>query len=161
MFASFKTVISDLVAEVGRRNRLGDDDHHIAIAALLIRAASVDSDMSEARRNKLYIVLKSYFGSDDTATAELIEKGTKAALDAVDLYHFTRQINLVASNEMHRRIIQMMWEVIYANGSASPLENNIVWRTADLLGVPSRQRVELQHRIAEASPACREPQMST
>jgi uncharacterized tellurite resistance protein B-like protein len=92
--------------------------------------------------------LKAYFGSDDVATTELMAEGAKAARQAVDLYHFTRTINLLVNDEGRRRIIRMMWEVIYADGSASPLESNIVWRAADLLGISSRQRIELRQYIA-------------
>ena len=48
-----------------------------ATAALLIRAATIDDTMSDARRDKLRAVLKSHFSLNDTATAELIEKGLK------------------------------------------------------------------------------------
>jgi uncharacterized tellurite resistance protein B-like protein len=153
-----KTLISDIVGAPTRRDRLADDDCRIATAALLIRAANVDGEMSDARRNKLHTILKSYFGCDEAATVELIEEAAKAARDAVDLYHFTSRISFFVNEEKRHRIIQMMWEVIYADGSVSPLENNIVWRTAGLLGVPSRQRVELRHRMAaeRASSVCRE-----
>jgi uncharacterized tellurite resistance protein B-like protein len=42
----------------------------------------------------------------------------------------------------------MMGEVIYAEGSVNEFEENIIWRAADLLGVSSRQRVELRQQIA-------------
>jgi uncharacterized tellurite resistance protein B-like protein len=49
----------------------------------------------------------------------------------------------------------MMSEVVYADGNVSASESNIVWRSADLLGVSSRQRIELRQRIAagRAAPA--------
>jgi uncharacterized tellurite resistance protein B-like protein len=58
-------------------------------------------------------------------------------------------------DEGRRRIVQMMWEVIYADGNVSASESNIVWRSADLLGISSRQRIELRQRIAagRAAPA--------
>jgi uncharacterized tellurite resistance protein B-like protein len=92
--------------------------------------------------------LKSCFACDDAATVELIEKATSAASAAVDLYQFTAQINRHTDEDRRTRIVAMMWEVLFADGSVSPLENNIVWRAADLLGIPSRQRVVLRHRIA-------------
>ena len=42
----------------------------------------------------------------------------------------------------------MMWEIIYVDGGANEFEDNIIWRAADLLGVSSRQRIELRQRIA-------------
>ena len=48
----------------------------------------------------------------------------------------------------------MMWELIYADGRANEFEDNLVWRVADLLGVSSRERIELRQQVeAEAGAA--------
>jgi uncharacterized tellurite resistance protein B-like protein len=39
-------------------------------------------------------------------------------------------------------------EIIYADGRVNEFESNIIWRAADLLGVSSRQRIELRRQIA-------------
>ncbi|MGA9124966.1 MAG: TerB family tellurite resistance protein [Pseudolabrys sp.] len=41
-----------------------------------------------------------------------------------------------------------MWQVIYVDERVNEFESNIIWRTADLLGVSSRQRIELRERVA-------------
>ena len=45
----------------------------------------------------------------------------------------------------------MMWELVYADGQVSEFEDNVVWRAADLLGVSSRDRIDLKHRGGRAS----------
>jgi uncharacterized tellurite resistance protein B-like protein len=49
----------------------------------------------------------------------------------------------------------MMWEVIYADGGAGAFESNLIWRAADLLGVSSRERIELGQRVAKRREAGR------
>ena len=110
--------------------------------------ATVDSEMSEARRRKLHAVLKSSFGLDDVTTDRLIDDAAAADRSAIDLYHFTRQLNDALDDEGRRQIVKMMWEIIYVDGSVNEFESNIIWRAADLLGVSSRQRIELRRRIA-------------
>ena len=51
------------------------------------------------------------------------------------------------------RIVEMMWELVYADGQVSEFEDNVVWRAADLLGVSSRDRIDLKHRVAARRPA--------
>jgi uncharacterized tellurite resistance protein B-like protein len=51
------------------------------------------------------------------------------------------------------RIVEMMWELVYADGNVTEFEDNVVWRAADLLGISSRDRLELKHRVAEKRPA--------
>jgi uncharacterized tellurite resistance protein B-like protein len=150
MFGSLKTLISSLVDDARPRNQFESNDRRLATAALLTRVATVDSEMSEARRAELHAVLKSAFGLDDLAARLLIDDAAAADRSAVDLYHFTRQLNQVLDDEGRRQIVKMMWEVICADGSASEFEDNIVWRAADLLGVPSRERLELRQRIVAA-----------
>jgi len=38
--------------------------------------------------------------------------------------------------------------IVYVDESVNEFESNIIWRAADLLGVSSRQRIELRQRIA-------------
>src|ERR1700730_222819 len=148
MFGSLKTFVSSLVEDARLQNRSENKDCWLATAALLIRVATVDSEMSEARRGKLHAVLKSSFGLDDRTTAQLIDDAAAADRSAIDLYHFTHQLNHVLDDEGRRRIVKMMWEVVYVDESVNEFESNIIWRAADLLGVSSRQRIELRQRIA-------------
>lgn len=148
MFEALKTAISNLVEDAGAGNRLENKDGRLAAAALLIRVATVNSEMSAARRETLHAVLKSGFGLDDPTTAQLIDDASVAEGSAIDLYHFTRQLNDALDDEGRCRIVKMMWEIVYADGSVNEFEDNIIWRVADLLGVSSRQRVELRQQIA-------------
>ena len=148
MFGSLKSFISDLVEDAGRPDQFEGRDCRLATAALLIRVTTVDSDMSKARRGKLHAVLKSRFGLDDVATVRLIDDAAVAEASAIDLYHFTHRLNHALDEEGRRQIVKMMWEIIYADGSVNEFESNIIWRAADLLAVPSRQRIELRRQIA-------------
>ena len=141
MFGSLKNLISTLVGDA-RLKKLEDTDCRLATAALLTRVATVDSEMSEARREKLHAVLKSCFGLDDLTTVELIHDATAADRSAVDLYHFTRQLNDVLDDEGRQRVVKMMWQVIYVDERVNEFEST------DLLGVSSRQRIELRERVA-------------
>jgi uncharacterized tellurite resistance protein B-like protein len=53
------------------------------------------------------------------------------------------------------RIVEMMWELVYADGHVSEFEENVVWRAADLLAVSSRDRIDLKHRVGKRSAAGR------
>jgi uncharacterized tellurite resistance protein B-like protein len=153
MFESLKSLIAGLAAGAGRPDQFETAKGQLATAALLVRVATADGDMSEAKRAKLHAVLKSGFGLDDPATARLIVDATAADRSAVDLYHFTRQLNDVLDDEGRRRVIKMMWEVILVDGTANEFASNTIWRAADLLGVPSRQRIAIRQRLAAAIPA--------
>ena len=151
MFGSLKTLISSLAADARRPDQLETQSCRLATASLLIRVATIDGEMSEARLAKLHAILKSGFALDDVATARLIDAAATAERGAIDLYHFTRQLNDALDDEGRRRVIRMMWEVVFVDRTANEFANNVVWRTADLLGVPSRQRIALRQQIAADS----------
>jgi uncharacterized tellurite resistance protein B-like protein len=137
-----------LVDDPGPQNPLEIKDCQLAIGALLVRLATIDREMSETRRSKLHAVLKSSFALDDLSTNQLIDAATAADRNAIDLYHFTRKLNSVLDDENRRRVVKMMWEVVQLDRRVSEYENNVIWRVADLLGVPSRQRIALRQQTA-------------
>ena len=149
MLDSLKNFISELTGGEKHPGRFEENDYRLAAAALLIHASAIDGTMTDAERDRLRAVLKSRFALDDAATEELIDAGTRADNEAVDLYHFTSVIMRTLDEEGRLKIVEMMWELVYADGQVSEFEDNVVWRAADLLGVSSRDRIDLKHRVAE------------
>ena len=148
MLESLKNFISDLTGGDKHPARFEGNDYRLAAAALLIHAATIDGSETAAEQHKLRAVLKARFALDDAATDELIEAATAAENDAVDLYRFTSLLNRSLDEDGRRGIVEMMWEIIFADGRASEFEDNLMWRAADLLGVSSRERIALRRRIA-------------
>ncbi|MGD0418549.1 MAG: TerB family tellurite resistance protein [Xanthobacteraceae bacterium] len=148
MFASFKSFVSDFVGGEKHPSQFADNDYRLAAVALLVHAAAIDGDMSQRERDKLHSVVKRRFNLDDALADELIDKATQAEHEAVDLYHFTSLLNRTLDEAGRARVIEMMWEIVYADGRRDELEDNLLWRAADLLGVSPRQRIELRQRIA-------------
>ena len=103
--------------------------------------------MSAVVRTKLYAVIKRAFDLDQEETNELLADATEAEHEAVDLYHFTSLINRSLDEAGRARIIEMMWEIVYADGRVTEFEDNLIWRAADLLGVSARERIELRQRV--------------
>jgi len=147
MFESFRNFITEFVDGEKHPSQFGDDDYRLAAAAMLVHAAAIDGEISQSERDKLRAVIKQRFNLDDAATAELIEKATAAEHEAVDLYHFTHLLNRALDEAGRARIVEMMWEIVYADGQRDELEDNLVWRAADLLGISARERIELRRRV--------------
>jgi uncharacterized tellurite resistance protein B-like protein len=150
--SSLKTLITNCTADAAPQSK--EEKARLSTAALLIRVATVDSDMSERKRRGLHTVLRSGFGLDDAVATRLIEDGHAAERKAIDLYQFTRQIKDAFDEEGRRRVVQMMWETAYLDGGLNGFEANLIWRAADLLGVSTRQRVEMRQQAA-ADRSCR------
>jgi uncharacterized tellurite resistance protein B-like protein len=148
MFESFRKFLSE-VSEGGKHPvHFEHNDYRLAAAALLVHAAAIDGNISDLERAKLHAVIERQFGLDEATTDELVAEATEAEHDAIDLYHFTSLINRSLDEDGRKRIVEMMWEIVYADGRVTEFESNLLWRAADLLGVSSRDRIELGHRVA-------------
>jgi uncharacterized tellurite resistance protein B-like protein len=148
MFQGFRKFLSE-VAEGGKQPiHFEPNDYRLAAAALLVHAAAIDGNISDIERAKLHTVIKRRFDLDEATTDELVAEATEAEHDAIYLYHFTSRINRSLDEDGRRRVVEMMWEIAYADGRVGEFENNLIWRAADLLGIPSRDRIELGQRVA-------------
>src|ERR1700681_1717524 len=157
MFESFKSFIAEFVDGEKHPDQFAEDDYRLAAAAMLVHAAAIDGEMSQSERDKLHAVIKQRFALDDATTDELITKATAAEHEAVDLYHFTHLLNRVLDEPGRARVIEMMWQIVYADGRRGELEDNLLWRAADLLRVSPRERIELRQRIAKEASEPGEP----
>jgi uncharacterized tellurite resistance protein B-like protein len=152
MLDGLRQFIADVVSPYAHDDRQFDDTgYRLAATALLIHVISLDGEPSDIEKRKLHGLIESSFGLDPGTADRLIASAMLVEGEAVDLYHFTSVIMRSVDEAGRRRIVEMMWELVYADGDVSEFEDNVVWRAADLLGVSSRDRIELKHRVAAQS----------
>lgn len=151
MFDAFKSFVADLAGGDKRPEQFDENDYRLAAAALLLHAAAIDGKVAVVERDTLHLLLKQRFDLDDAATNKLIDAATAAEHEAVDLYHFTRLLNRAMDEPGRLRLIEMMWQIAFADGRVTEFEENLIWRAADLLGISSRERIALRQRVAAAS----------
>jgi len=150
MLASLKALVSEITGGTRPQDRFEENDYRLAAAALLVHALAVDGRVTRAERQRLHALLQSRFDLNAAAADELIAEAILAEGDAVDLYGFTSQLNRSLDEQGRLRIIEMLWQIIYVDGQVNEFEDNLVWRVADLLHVPSRDRIELRRQVAAA-----------
>jgi uncharacterized tellurite resistance protein B-like protein len=149
MLDGLRQFIADVMSPSPHGSRAFDENgYQLAATALLIHVISLDGEPSEVERRKLHGLIESRFGLDSGTADQLIKSATLAEGEAVDLYHFTSVIMREVDEQGRLRIVEMMWELVYADGTVSEFEDNVVWRAADLLGISSRDRIDLKHVVA-------------
>jgi uncharacterized tellurite resistance protein B-like protein len=148
MFEALRTFLSEIAIGDKHPTRFEPNDYRLAAAALLVHAAAIDGDVSKAERDKLHALIQRRFDLDEATTEELLNEATEAEHEAIDLYHFTSVINRALDQEGRLRVVEMMWEIAYADGRLGEFESNLIWRAADLLGISSRERIEIGQRVA-------------
>jgi len=151
MLDAFRNFVAELTGGDKSPEEFGEGDYRLAAAALLLHAASIDGEPGAAERDMLHSLLIRRFELDDAATGRLIDAATVAEQEAIDLYHFTSLLNRTLDEEGRLRLIEMMWQIAYADGRVTEFEDNLIWRAADLLGISSQDRIALRQRVAGAA----------
>lgn len=149
MLSKLRQFIADVVAPSSEdRLSFDDDGYRLAATALLVHVISLDGPPSAAERRKLHALIESRFGLDPGTAGQLIAAAAAAEGEAVDLYGFTSVLMRNLDEDGRRRIVEMMWQMVFADGRATEFEENVLWRAADLLGVSTRDRVALRQQVA-------------
>jgi uncharacterized tellurite resistance protein B-like protein len=147
MLRSIGQFIAEIAGGAREAEEFEDTDFRLAAAALLVHVATTDSNFDAQERERLQTVLAERFDLGREQAARLIESAMAADFEAVDLYQFTSALNRACDEEERRRVVQMMFEVAYADGELSEFEDNVVWRAAELMHVPSRERVTIRRQV--------------
>ena len=116
----------------------------IAISTILVRTAKIDDEFHILEEQKIIDLLVEYFSISKNDSAELMSAGLNEEKDATDLYSYTSVIKKELSLQERKKILKMMWQIIVTDQNFDPYENNLVWRVAELIGIATRERVEIK-----------------
>lgn len=125
------------------------DELQLAVAALLIESARMDDRFDETERATIERLLAERFDLDADAVSELIAAAEAAVQRATQFFPFTQQIVKRISPEDRAQILEMMWEVAYADGVLDPHEDALLRRIAGLIHVPDQERGLARQRALE------------
>lgn len=125
------------------------DDPRVAAAALLFHVIDADGERHEEERRTIARVMQDQYGLSAEGLSRVLKAGEVADRESVDLYAFTRVLARHLDEEERRDFIRLLWEVVYSDGELNEVEDNLVWRIAELIGVDSRERVDLRRAVAQ------------
>lgn len=106
-----------------------------AMAVLLAEAALMDGDVGAAERGSIVPLLARRFDLDRAAAEALLDDAVAEAKKAVDLYSYARAVKDGFDYEERVGMIEMLWEVVYADGVLHDYEANLMRRLTRLLYV--------------------------
>jgi len=149
MLDGLRQFIADVILPHAQDRTFADSDYRLAATALLIHVISLDGEPTETEKRKLHSLIESHFGLDRGTADRLVASATQVEGEAIDLYHFTSVIMRSVDDEGRKRIVEMMWELVYADGQVTEFEDNVLWRASDLLAVSQRDRIDLKRIVAD------------
>ncbi|MGE0716880.1 MAG: TerB family tellurite resistance protein [Alphaproteobacteria bacterium] len=138
----------ELFSPAGRRGGIAPTGElEIAVAALLVEAARMDDHFDAAERSAVRAILARRFGLDEAATARLLAAAEEAAGRSAGLYRFVHRITDALDADQRIGVVEMLWEVAYADGELDPQEDALIRRIAGLVHVSDRDRGAARLRV--------------
>lgn len=150
MLDAIKSFLTEL-SGADEEKTFDDNDYRLAAAGLLFHVIAVDGVVSDEERNKLAELLMRRYHLDRAGVTSLIAAAETADNEAIDLYGFTHILKQKLDAAGRERIVELMWTLVYADGSVHEFEDNVVWRVAELLGVSSHDRIRLKHAVRDGT----------
>ena len=125
------------------------DGLQIAIAVLLVEAARMDDHFDDAERQVIERLLAGKFQISPEQARTLIDRAVATGERSNQLYPFTRYTVEHMDPAQRVDLIEMLWEVAYADGVLDPEEDALLRRVAGLIYVSDADRVAARIRVAD------------
>ena len=123
------------------------DQPHLMVAALLVEAANRNDRFPEPERRAIRRILSQRYVLDDLELDQLMASADRLSRDSVQLFRFTDTLCKRLDPEQRVGVIEMLWEVAFADGVLTADEDSLIRQVAGLLTVPDRDRGEARQRV--------------
>lgn len=123
-------------------------DHalQLAAAALLMEMAHADGRTNETELAHILEVVRNTFSLTETDAAELVDLARADAESSTSLHEFTTLINTHWPFEMKVRLVELMWQIAYADLEIDKHEQHLMRKIVRLLYIPHNEYIAAKIR---------------
>ena len=125
------------------------DEKQLACAVLLVEAAKLDAEFGPEERRRIRELVRARFDLSEEEAAALTAEAEATSEASVEWQHFTTTIKDGFDHAERVELIEMLWEVAYADGRLHDYEASLLRRVAGLLYVADRESGEARKRVVE------------
>ena len=120
--------------------------NNILIAALLIHAARIDENYSEIEKKIIKDSLISLLNINSDEADKLIVEAEKKEEESNQIVEFTKEVKKY-SMESRLKIIEVIWKIVYSDGSSDSYESNLIRRICGLLYVSDKDNGIIKTKV--------------
>ncbi len=123
------------------------DPCQLACAALLVESASVDDHFDPAERARIREIIETRFELPPDEAASLLAEAERVVGESTQILRFTRAVKDALEYDDRVALVEMLWEVVYADGVADALENQLMRRICGLIYVTDHDSGVARRRV--------------
>ena len=127
-----------------KKNNLNDEN--ILIISLLIHAAKIDENYSEAEKKIIIKAIMELNKVGFDVAAKLLKLAEKKEEESNQIVEFTKEVKKY-SMEFRLKVIEIIWKIVYSDGTSDNYETNLVRRICGLLYISDKDSGIIKTRI--------------
>jgi uncharacterized tellurite resistance protein B-like protein len=139
----FQQLIRAFQAPVPQRQ----PDVKLSVAVLLVEAARQDDQFEPRERAVIEALLTQKFDMTAVECAALLAAAVARSEQMVQIQGHTSELLDAMTQEERIGVIEMLWDVAYADGVLDPEEDLLIRKVAGLIAVTDRERVVARNRV--------------
>ena len=122
------------------------ENKNILVAALLIHAAKIDENYTEVEK-KIIIKAIMHLNKINLSEAEkLLKLSEKKEEESNQIVEFTREIKKYQM-EFRLKIIEIIWKIVYSDGTNDNYESNLIRRICGLLYISDKDNGIIKMKV--------------
>ena len=145
MFQNFKNLFDKVKQENNSEVDIIEEEIH-AVLSLLIEACKVDGIVSHDEINKIKNLLVNKFHLESSKAQKALDFVLETSNEKVELFSDIKVILDTMDHEERIKVVEMLWEVVLADGNIDDYESNLMRKISSLLHVPSFETAEAKKR---------------
>ena len=106
----------------------------------------MDDDFGPEEREKIASLVRSRFELSAEEASEILDLAEAKVEDSVQVFGFTRVLKDAFDHEERVEMMEMLWQVVYADGELHDMEASLMRRVSGLLFVSDRESGDARKR---------------
>ena len=128
----------------GKKENL--NNKNILIIALLIHAAKIDENYTEIEKKIIKKALINLNNISSDKAEELMKHAEKKEEESNQMIEFTREIKKYPM-EFRLKIIEIIWKIVYSDGTSDSYESNLIRRICGLLYISDKDNGIIRTKV--------------
>jgi len=129
-----------------KKNNIEINTENILVAALLVHAAKIDENYTDVERKMIKKAIITLNKISENEAQEILNKAEKKEQESNQIIEFTREIKKKSMN-YRIKIVEILWKIIYSDGTSDNYESNLIRRICGLLYVSDKDSGMIKQKI--------------
>ena len=132
--------------KIFNKNEKNVVDKNVLVAALLIHAAKIDENYTNVEKEIIKKALIDLSNISSSESDKILKDAEKKESESNQIIEFTKEIKK-NSMEFRLKIIEILWKIVYSDGSNDSFESNLIRRVCGLLYVSDKDSGDIKLKI--------------